>query len=99
MRWRRQCAPRSLDDDIVPVVPGIDAGGDRDGAVRFQIEAFCSAGPVQNTNDSSCHVPTSGVTCGLPSGRTVVIQYSSAAAKSAETSLHAGAQAPGSLNR
>lgn len=64
-----------------------------------RLRAFCSAGPVQNTNDSSCHVPTSGVTCELPSGRTVVIQYSSAAAKSAETSLHAGAQAPGSLNR
>ncbi|EIC66488.1 hypothetical protein S7W_14525 [Mycobacteroides abscessus M94] len=33
-----------LDDDIVPVVPGIDAGGDRDGAVRFQIEGLLLGG-------------------------------------------------------
>ena len=56
-------------------------------AARFC--AFCSSGPVQNTKACpswlSTHAPTSGVMCGRPSLRTVVSQYSSAAARTSLT--------------
>jgi hypothetical protein len=55
----------------------ITLGGDDD---VQPVMAFCSPSPVQNTKLSSNHTPTSGVTCGRPSPRTVVSHYNSAPA-------------------
>lgn len=41
--------------------------------------AFCSPGPVLKYSAPSCQAAISGVTCSRPSGRTVVIQKTSAA--------------------
>jgi hypothetical protein len=43
-----------------------------------RLTAFCSLGPVQKSIASPSQTATSGVVCGLPSRRTVVIQKSSA---------------------
>jgi hypothetical protein len=70
----------ALDDYVYARVPLVAPGGESAtwGFVR-RLTAFCSAGPVQKWRASSCHTATSGVTCGRPSARTVVIQNSSAA--------------------
>ena len=39
-----------------------------------RLRCFCSLRPVQNQKAPSCQRPTSGVVCGRPSARTVVIQ-------------------------
>src|SRR3954452_9107090 len=64
-----------------------------------RLTCFCSPTPVQNAKCPSLQMPTSGVTCGRPSERTVVSQKSSAWVRSASTDSHDCAVAVGSLNR
>src|SRR4051812_39137894 len=64
-----------------------------------RLTCFCSPTPVQNAKCPSLQMPTSGVTCGRPSDRTVVSQKSSAWLSSASTDSHDCAVAVGSLNR
>jgi hypothetical protein len=63
-----------MDHDVESVVPLVAAGGHDDGGIAGEVSGFFSSGPVQKWTVSSTHTATSGVTCGRPSVRTVVIQ-------------------------
>ena len=64
-----------------------------------RLRCFCSRSPVQKCTAPSSTTPISGVTCGRPSARTVVIQYSSARSSACATSRHGVGPASGSLKR
>ena len=68
----------ALDDDVEARGPGVGPGGQRDLARVLEVAAFCSPVPVTKCTAPSWWTPISGVTCGRPSARTVVSQYSSA---------------------
>ena len=68
-------------------------------ALASRLRAFCSSSPVVKCIAPSNQTPISGVTCGRPSVRTVVIQYSSARSSARVVSSQLVAVAFGSLNR
>src|SRR6516225_9780891 len=64
----------------------------------LRLTAFCSCMPVQKKSAPPSHTATSGVMCGRPSARTVVIQNSSACSSARRVCSHPVAAAAGSLN-
>src|SRR3984957_923318 len=65
--------------------------------LRARFLALRSSGPVQKYRPPSCQTPSSGVTCGRPSGRTVDSQYTSASANSVRARDHSVCSAFGLL--
>jgi hypothetical protein len=64
---------------VEPLVPAVAAGGDDHLPVGVQVEGLLFVGPVENHSAPSNQTVTSGLTCGLPSRRPVVIHDNSAA--------------------
>src|SRR5439155_24167980 len=64
-----------------------------------RLRAFCSRSPVQKCTAPSCATPISGVTCGRPSARIVVSQYSSGRSSSFTDSDHGLGRASGAHSR
>src|SRR5438067_7737554 len=64
-----------------------------------KLTVFCSSAPVEKWRAPSSHTATSGLMCGRPSARAVVIQNSSAASSVRTVSSHEVGAVPGSLKR
>jgi hypothetical protein len=89
----------AFDDHIKPLVPAVAAGRDDHVPVGVQVDGLCSVAPVENHSAPSNQTATSGLTCGLPSCRTVVIHDSSAVLRTCRVVCQGVAADPGSLNR